>query len=239
MIIPMSATLLPPNSNSALADNDNDDDGCLLEIPRAAHTLAGFRRWALSDEVPDKLPLTFIRGKVYVDMAKEEIRTHALVKTAVGGSVFNGNEEVDFGHLFINGVLVTNETAEVSNNPDLVGISWESLDSGRVRYVQRKNREVEIVGSPDLALEIVSDSSVTKDLVWLREAYHRAEIAEYWIIDARGDEIVFHILHWRKAGYVAAPTKDGWAKSRVMNQSLRLTPKPDRRGSWKYTLERK
>lgn len=233
----MSTALLP--SSLDLTGTVPDYDDCLLQIPRAAHTLAGFRRWALSDEVPEKLPLTFIRGKVYVDMAKEEIRTHSLVKTEVGRETANWNKEVDFGHIFINGVLVTNETAEVSNNPDLVGISWESLDSGRVRYVQRKDREVEIVGPPDLTLEIVSDSSVTKDTVWLREAYHRAEITEYWIIDARGADIVFHILHWRKSGYVAAPLRDGWAKSRVMNQSLRLTRKPDRSGSWKYTLERK
>jgi len=92
---------------------------------------------------------------------------------------------------------------------------------------------------PDLAVEIVSDSSVDKDTRRLREAYHQAKIDEYWIIDARGQEIVFQVLQWRKTGYAAAPVRAGLVKSRVLSQSLRLTRKRDRRGGWKYSLERR
>jgi len=112
----------------------------LLCIPAAAHTLGGFRRWALSDDFPEKLPVTFLHGEVFLDMSKEEIRSHALVKTGVGGRLIQLNDEIDFGHIFINGVLVTNVRAEVSNNPDLVAVSWESLQKGRVRYVERRER---------------------------------------------------------------------------------------------------
>src|SRR5438552_10934444 len=104
---------------SPWAQNVADDgDGLLVSIPPEAHTLAGFRAWVLSDEVPEKLRVCFLRGRIYIDMSKEEILTHASVKTAIAGTVFNLNQETDFGDLFINGVLVTNVEAQVSNNPD-------------------------------------------------------------------------------------------------------------------------
>src|SRR4051794_21803361 len=103
---------------------DANGDAGLLRLPRVAHTFAGFRRWALSTEVPEKLPVAFIRGEVLIEMSKEEVRSHALVKTGVAGGLFVLNEEVDLGHLFINGVLITNEEASVCNNPDLVAVSY-------------------------------------------------------------------------------------------------------------------
>jgi Uma2 family endonuclease len=215
---------------------DFDTPG-FLHIPKEAHTLAGFRRWALSDEIPEKLRVMFLQGEVYLDMGKEEIQYHALLKTEIGRAVANLNEEVDFGHLFINGVLVTNEAADVSNNPDMVAVFWESLESGRCKYTRRGDRAVEIVGSPDWMLEIVSDSSVIKDTRHLRETYHQARVREYWIVDSRGEEIIFHILSWRESGYVAVRVKDGWLRSSLFGRHFRLRRKRDRAGAWKYTLE--
>ena len=215
----------------------DDDVAGLIHVPRSAHTLAGFRKWVLSDALPEKLRVTFIRGEIYLDMSKEAIRTHAAVKTAVAGAMFNLNQVADFGDLYINGVLVTNVPAEVSNNPDMVGVFWDSLEAGRVRYVAKKEHEMEIEGSPDWVLEIVSKSTVVKDFKFLRQSYHEAGIREYWLIDARGADIVFQILHWRKSGYFAASLKDGWLTSRVFGRDFRLTRKRDRRNAWKYDLQ--
>lgn len=215
----------------------DDNLAGLIHVPRSAHTLAGFRDWVLSDEFPEKLRVSFIRGEVYLDMSKEAIRTHAAVKTPVAVTLGILNQEIDFGDLYINGVLVTNVSAQVSNYPDMVAVFWESLETGRVRYVTKKVQEMEIEGSPDWILEIVSTSSVVKDLKQLRQAYHEASIREYWIIDARGDEIIFQILHWRKTGYAAAANHDGWLRSRVFGREFRLIRKRDRRGAWKYELQ--
>jgi hypothetical protein len=214
-----------------------DGDDLLVSIPPEAHTLAGFRAWALSDELPEKLRVCFLRGRIYIDMSKEEILSHASVKTAIAGTVFNLNQVSDFGDLFINGVLVTNIEAEVSNNPDMVAVFWESLEKGVVRYLKKKkDGEMQIEGSPDWVLEIVSNSSVRKDTRDLRHAYHRAGIREYWLVDARGEEIHFQILHWRKAGFVAAQRDAGWQRSRVFSRWFQLTRSKDRRGGWRYHL---
>lgn len=220
--------------SSAHANGNAFPDPC-LRIPARAHTLPGFRAWVFSDEFPEKLRATYLSGEVYLDLSKEEIRTHAAVKAEVFGVLWNLNQTIDFGDIYV-GVRVTNQDAEVSNNPDGVAVLWESLDSGRVTYVAKNDRELEIAGSPDWLLEIVSDGSVVKDTQELRAAYHRARIPEYWLIDARGPEIRFQILLWRKSGYVAASVRNGWQHSRVFGRSFRLTRRRDRRGAWKYRL---
>lgn len=205
-------------------------------IPRDVHTLAGFRAWVLSDEFPEKLRATFIDGKVYLDMSKEEIRSHALVKIEVSRVLGNLNVKTDFGYVFTDGVLIVNTDANVSNNPDGVAVLWRSLKRGRVQIPVKNGREMEIVGAPDWVMEIFSASSVTKDAIELRDRYHRAKIGEYWLIDARGEELIFQILSWRKAGYAVVPVVDGWQSSRAFKRSFRLVRRRDRRGSWKYRL---
>lgn len=234
----MSPTLVNTPSGLATAFADSGLDA-MVHVPRQAHRLAGFRDWVLGEDFPEKLKATYLGGEVYLDMSKEDINAHALVKTEVGGVIRNLNEEVDFGHLFINGVLVTNRAARVSNNPDAVAVFWDSLASGRVRYVEYHGRALEILGSPDWTMEIVSDSSVFKDTQQLREAYHLARIKEYWLIDARGAELDFQLMVWRKSGYVAAPSRDGWVRSPLFKRSFRLTRRRDRSGAWKYRLEMK
>src|SRR5262249_46883245 len=119
-------------------------------------------------------------------------------------------------------------------------LSNEGLRSGRVRLVRRPDdptRFREIEGTPDWVLEVVSDSSVEKDTEQLRDAYHRAGIPEYWLIDARGNNLVFQILHWPNNGPVAAPVKAGWQRSKVFSRDFRLTRAADEFGGWEYPLE--
>src|SRR5262249_3089807 len=66
----------PPDGNSA---------GCTIllpttaiHVPASATTLAGFRAWAKSDEVPEHARVTFLDQQVLLDMSGEEIHTHAL-----------------------------------------------------------------------------------------------------------------------------------------------------------------
>lgn len=231
----MSTTLLPPPSRSRA--HRTICDAATLRIPRDANTLAGFRRWVLSDDFPEKQPVMYLHGEIFLDMPKENIFTHAAVKTPVALTVGGLFRELDLGHFYINGVLVTNVDAAISNNPDMVGVLWESLDNGKVRYnTNAKNQAMEVEGSPDWLLEIVSDGSVEKDKVALRAAYHEAGVREYWIIDARGDEIEFQILNWRKSGYVTAKNKAGWLHSRILNRDFHLTREPDQHGGWRYEL---
>jgi Uma2 family endonuclease len=190
---PLSANRrTPPDASSP----ELVDPGVCLRIPRNAFSLKGFREWVLSDDLPEKLRVTLVDEEIYLDMSKEEIQTHALVKAEIARMLMNLNRQFKLGQFFLDGVLLSNEKAEVSNNPDAVLMKWETLEKGRVRLVEggrKQGQLMEIEGAPDWVLEIVSDSSVKKDTKKLRSAYARAGIGEYWLVDARGPEIHFQI----------------------------------------------
>lgn len=215
------------------------EDRWSFHIPTSAMTLAGFRDWATSDDFPEHIRAAFINEEIYLDMSKEELETHNKVKMEIARVLLNWNQEQQRGTFGGDGMLISNEAAGVSNNPDALFFTHASLQAGRVRLLPREGEQgqyLEIVGTPDWVLEVVSNSSVHKDTVQLRQAYHRAGISEYWLIDARGDDINYQILHRRKNGYAAVPQRGGWQRSRVFGQSFRLERRRGVAGLWEYTL---
>jgi Uma2 family endonuclease len=214
-----------------------DGEPKVLVIPAKAHTYNGFIDWVMTDALPEKARVTFLDGEVTIDMTEESLQTHIAVKGAITSVVYQLVTGEDLGEYYIDGTLICNKRAKVSNNPDGAAALWKTIEAGGVRFVRRKGRERAVQGSPDWVLEILSDHSVKKDTKQMRSAYHKAEIAEYWLVDALGDDLVFHVLHWRKNGYIAAPDQDGWLESKVFARYFRLTRKQNRRGAWTYTLE--
>ncbi len=208
-------------------------------VPPEARDLAGFRRWATRPDFPPGVRVLYDQGAICLDMSNEETQTHNKVKMEIARVLMNLLRETDEGEFYGDGVLVTNTLAEVSNNPDAIFLSWDTLEAGRARLVEREGQPgqfVEIEGRPDWVLEVVSLSSVSKDTRQLREAYHRAGIPEYWLIDARGEEMSFQVLLHRKSKYVPAAVKDGWQRSQVFGRSFRLERTRGRRNLWRYTL---
>jgi Uma2 family endonuclease len=219
---------------------ESSDARLSLWIPVSAMTLEGFREWATSDDFPEHVRVAFIGNRIFLDMSNEDPECHAVVKGEIYRVLETLNRELDLGRLYPDGVLVTNSEASLSNNPDASFVSWRTLDAGRARLTRRLNdpsRYRDVEGAPDWVLEVVSDSSVGKDTERLREAYHAAGVKEYWLVDARGDELHLLILIHRKGGYAAAPNRDGWQRSRVFGQDFRLVRTRTRRNLWNYALE--
>jgi Uma2 family endonuclease len=212
----------------------------LIHIPSNATTHAGFRAWVTSDEFPEKLRASFINGEIVIDVSPEELESHNKVKTTTVSSIDSLNAELDLGELFSDRTLVTNSATGLSTEPDATFVSWASFEANRVRLVPRKNRPeqyIELEGTPDWVMEVVSQSSVQKDTQELRDLYHRAGVSEYWLIDARFDEVSFQILRRRRDRYVAVKPQNGWHFSTVFGRSFRLERKKNRLGRWRYTLE--
>lgn len=210
-----------------------------VRIPTSALTLAGFRDWATSDEFPEHIQAAFIGQEIFIEMSNEELDAHVAVKTEITRVLARLVRDSKLGRFYGDGVLVSNEEASVSNNADASFFTPETFRSGRVRLVPKPDQEDryrEVEGTPDWVLEVISDSSVDKDTIKLREAYHRAGIREYWLVDARGDDIDFQILYHGENGYEAAPLQKGWQQSRVFGRSFRLERHQDELGLWEYTL---
>src|SRR5205823_3748225 len=96
---------------------------------------------------------------------------------------------------------------------------------------------VELQGVPDLVVEVVSPSSVTKDNDVLPKAYWESGIPEYWIVDARQEPLHFAILCWTSAGYVTVRRFKGWHKSHVLGVEGRLLEESQQDGRPDYTFE--
>lgn len=208
-----------------------------VRIPSWVNDLESFRRWSRSRDYPERGWVSFLNGEIWVDMSMEQLFTHNQVKTEftiVLGSLMKGEE---LGYFFSDRVLLSNEEANLSTEPDGSFCSFATIEAKRVSLVEGlEEGHVEIEGAPDMVLEVVSRYSVRKDTKILRNLYWRAGIAEYWLVDARKSPVQFDILSWTERGYSANRRRQGWLKSKVFGQSFLLETKPDRLGHPQFFL---
>jgi Uma2 family endonuclease len=80
---------------------------------------------------------------------------------------------------------------------------------------------VELRGSPDLVLEVVSDSSRRKDYLTLRQMYHPSDIGEYWLVDVLG-KTPYCEIPTRAADDDRAEATNEWQTSPLLDRQFRL-----------------
>jgi Uma2 family endonuclease len=197
-----------------------------------------FRRWLETDDVPEEARVWWLKGQGWVDMSGEQLFTHVAVKTEVTSVLHTVARSGRLGQYFTDGVLLSNFAADISGRPDGLFLSHETRASDRVRLIEGKDGGyVELQGSPDMVLEVLSQSSEAKDTVVLMQGYWEAEVREYWLIDARRDPLLFEIYRHGEKGYTRTRKQGGWAKSLVFGKSFRLTVERGPQGDPDYTLE--
>ena len=211
-----------------------------VTVPNVAFEHAGYRAWVTSDAYPEGVSTTFVNGEVLVDMTPESIEAHSKVKEAVTVALGVFVREHDLGEVYPDGALVTNEAAALSCEPDLTFVSWASFESSLVRLAPTADGVdyVEVVGSPDLVVEIVSKTSVRKDTALLRKAYAAAGVREYWLIDARSEPLRFEILSNSGGAFVSSAAVVGPQESAVFGGRWELTRARNRAGRFTYALRR-
>jgi Uma2 family endonuclease len=219
------------------------DDLFPIRIPaEAAENLAGFRAWVTSESFPEKWRASFFKGEILLEMSPEETETHNKVKGAVHYTLLNLNRRSRLGTVYVDGVQLSNKASDLSTQPDAMFVTRATLRTGRVRRVQRKGRAgeyTELLGTPDLVVEVVSRSSYKKDTKELPVLYARAGIPEYWLIDALGDEIDFKLLRRGARNYIAVESHRGWLSSPLFGRSFKLIRERDEDGDWQYELRSK
>src|SRR6266542_823858 len=73
-----------------------------LCVPPSAHTLAGFRAWAVSEQFPDRGRISFLDQEIFIDMSPEELETHVKVKTEIGYALIGLNKKTKRGDFYAN-----------------------------------------------------------------------------------------------------------------------------------------
>jgi Uma2 family endonuclease len=207
-----------------------------VSVPEWVTDLAAFRRWADSPDFPETGRICYLQGEVWVDMSKEQIFTHLAVKNEfniVLGALVKAGQ---LGLYLPDGARLSNVDADFAVVPDAVFVSTAGLQD-RVRLIEGQDEGfVELEGSPDVVLEVVSRSSVRKDRQVLRRAYWAADIPEYWLVGARPEPLIFNILRHAPTGYRAAAKREGWVRSAVFGKSFRLSRRLNALGHPEYTL---
>jgi Uma2 family endonuclease len=213
-------------------------EGEAVRVPEWVNDLESFRRWTDDDAFPESGQISFLEGEVWIDMSKEQLFSHNQVKTEVTRVLASLVKEARLGRYFSDGAYLSNVAADVSNQPDSIFATTESFAQRRVIIVEgRMEGHVELEGSPDWVLEIVSRSSVEKDTEVLRRAYAGALVREYWLVDARGESLKFDVLRLNRGSYTAVRKRASWVRSDVFDRFFRLARQDGPDGYPEFTLE--
>jgi len=186
----------------------------------ATDDLASFREWTKSDDYPDRGDYAYLSGDLWVDLSRETLlhnQIKSLFAIILGGTVINER----LGRFFADRMRLVTVEVGLSSEPDAMFASRESIQSGRVAW-EEGGQSLEVIGVPDMVLEVVSTHSVQKDTVFLRDLYAAAGIAEYWLVNPLGGQLSFEILRLTAKGYAPTRRAAGWIKSTVFGKSFRL-----------------
>lgn len=210
-------------------------------IPPTVHDLASFRAWTYEDDFPQSGRIDYLANQIEVDMSPEDAWFHSVPKSALTATLHSTLRARGLGTVFSDGMRYSNADAGLSVEPDLMLVLHETLRSGRVVLIPKSKRQrdryVELQGEVDLVIEIVSDTSVKKDLRRLPPAYFAAGVGEFWLVDVRPGCFLFQIHHRGDAAWAPAPPReDGWQWSRVLDRWYRLEQHELPGGIWTYDL---
>jgi Uma2 family endonuclease len=208
-----------------------------LIIPAWVEDLDSFRRWRLSEDAPENGEIAFLDSYIWVDLTMEEFLTHNQVKAAFDYAIMSVVNPASLGRYVPDRMLLTNAEANLNTEPDGLFFTWETMRSRRLRLVERDGQGImELEGTPDQVLEVVSKTSVHKDTVLLHDLYFKAGIQEYWLVDVRDGAMSFEILQRTPESYVPVHSVDGWVASKILGKKFQLQKKTDPLGHPQFVV---
>jgi len=212
--------------------------GAEAHIPGWVRDLESFRKWADSSDYPDRGKFSYLHGELFVDLEMEQLFSHNQLKTELTIELGRRVRDSQLGYFFSDGVRLSNPAADLSSEPNAVMVSFSAIQSGRVKLVRGTlGGYVELEGSPELVVEIVSPGSVRKDTVVLKPLYAQAGVSEYWIIDARKAPVQFQLWVLTPKGYVPAELRDGHPVSPLLQSPVSIGQSQDPLGHPRFMVK--
>ena len=203
-------------------------------IPEWVHDLASFRRWAHSDDFPEHGRFAYLDGFLWVDLSMERWMQNQI-KKEINRVLANIEKAEDIGYYIVDRMLLTNLSANLSVEPDGMFVSNQCFEE-ELAVIVEGDDGIEVIGSPDMTLEVIRPTSVDKDTVQLRRLYWEAGVQEYWLVDSREKSFSFDILRRGPSKFLATKKHQGWIKSQVFVREFKLTKETTKHGVSKFTL---
>jgi Uma2 family endonuclease len=221
---------------------ESDDGGAIifdgnLRIPPGIKDLASFRDWTYSKDYPNRGDIAWLGGVLWVDLSMEQAYTHNQIKAEITYILSGIVRKDKLGYVFPDGMRFSHPAADLSCEPDMMFVTYETFQNDSIREIPSADGPaIELEGTPDMVLEVVSDSSIGKDTNRLMSFYFEAGIKEYWLVDVRGEGVEFEIFKRGSKGFVATRRQAGKIRSAVFGNSFQLTRGVDPLGMPQFTL---
>lgn len=189
-----------------------------ISVPMGLSKLAEFRRWLRSGKYPEKKRIDFIAGDVWIQPSYERLlHNEPCMQLLV--TLGNWQREKKEGSV-LKSMRYTNLNAELSTVPDLMYFSSDSIKRHEVE-LPGGNDCVEVVGSPELLVEVSSKFTYQRDTTVLRQQYWQAGVKEYWIVDSRKTPNLT-ILKRGATQFLNVHNNQGWLTSEVLQSKCCL-----------------
>ena len=156
----------------------------------------------LCEEMPSETRYE-IRNNHLIDMPSPNTKHQRIV-----GKVYRllCQFSVQLSEVFISPLDVVLDEGNVCE-PDVLFVSNENKN-----VITKKN----IMGTPDLVVEVVSKGSVVRDYVEKKNDYEHFGVKEYWLIDPLNETIIVHSLEDNKYNIFSSVEEQGTAKSKIL-----------------------
>lgn len=143
--------------------------------------------------LPEDKRYEILDGELYVVPAPNT--RHQRISKRILTALIHHAEGAGLGEILIApyDVILTQENVV---QPDILFVRTE-----RAGIIGEHNLQ----GAPDLAIEILSPATRSKDLEVKRKIYARFGVQEYWIVDPDAETV--EVLTWTQSGYVPAAVK--------------------------------
>ncbi|MBA4189843.1 MAG: hypothetical protein C0467_17815 [Planctomycetaceae bacterium] len=210
-----------------------------IHVPTWVVDHPSFLKWLRSGAVPEDLRIGYINNQVWTETMPERAFAHNQIKLLLSEVLGPIARENRSGVYFCDGMTFTSEAGGFTSVPDGMFVCRKTIDDGLVQLTggKRSHHDTELTGTPDLVIEVVSDSSEYKHTEWLMANYWNAEVPEYWVIDGREEPLRFTIYRRREKGFVAVRQADGWSRSPILGRAFRFQAGPEEMGYPTYRFE--
>jgi Uma2 family endonuclease len=196
----------------------------VLTIPSWVTDLASFQRWFRTGDFPREAKLVYYDGNIWAGQQIERA-LHTLIKTELAFAIMGWSKQHLPGTTYCDNQRYTHEAAKLSCEPDVIFFTEQSLLDGTVQLMDG-DASLEIEGSPDIIVEVISPTSVKKDDKTLKEKYYQAGVKEYWLADSRKVPSLV-IMKRGSRGFVAVKANaQGWMRSEVLGATCRMKTSP-------------